>query len=87
MSAFSTPLGSQANMVHDVNITKLLFDCLDAMRVSRDEANELLKDVTELLPDVLAGFVLAFNEHCPGYQGPILYLLLLKFQLLCCKNA
>ncbi|XP_026732455.1 uncharacterized protein LOC113497216 [Trichoplusia ni] len=50
-----TPLGSQANMVHDVNITKLLFDCLDAMRVSRDEANELLKDVTELLPDVLAG--------------------------------
>lgn len=55
---FRTPLGSQANMVFDINVTKLLFDCLDAMRVSREAANELLKDVTDLLPDVVAGFVL-----------------------------
>ncbi|CAH0581322.1 unnamed protein product [Chrysodeixis includens] len=49
-----TPLGSHTN-VHDVNVMKLLFDCLDAMRVSRDDANELLKDVTALLPSIVSG--------------------------------
>ncbi|CAG9785673.1 unnamed protein product [Diatraea saccharalis] len=50
-----TPLGSYVKLVYDVNIQKLLFDCLDSMRVSRDEADELLKDLTSQLPDVTSG--------------------------------
>ncbi|CAK1600977.1 unnamed protein product [Parnassius mnemosyne] len=50
-----TPLGSQTQLIHDVNITKLLYDCLDAMRVTRDDADQLLKDLTDELPDVLSG--------------------------------
>ncbi|KAL0880918.1 hypothetical protein ABMA27_002088 [Loxostege sticticalis] len=50
-----TPLGSQIRMVYDINIMKLLYDCLDAMRVSRDDADELLRELTAQLPDVLSG--------------------------------
>ncbi|XP_053613001.1 cilia- and flagella-associated protein 44 [Plodia interpunctella] len=49
-----TPLGSQVT-VYDVNIMKLLYNCLDAMRVSREEADQLLKELTDMLPDVIAG--------------------------------
>ncbi|XP_059046371.1 cilia- and flagella-associated protein 44 isoform X2 [Achroia grisella] len=50
-----TPLGSQVKMVYDINIMKLLYDCLDAMRVTRDDADQLLRELTSELPDVLAG--------------------------------
>ncbi|CAH2076498.1 unnamed protein product, partial [Iphiclides podalirius] len=50
-----TPLGSQTHFPHDVNVMTLLYDCLDAMRVTRDDADQLLKDLTDELPDVLAG--------------------------------
>ncbi|XP_050665029.1 uncharacterized protein LOC126965446 [Leptidea sinapis] len=50
-----TPLGSQTKLVYDVNIMKLLYDCLDAMRVSRDDADELLRELTAELPDVISG--------------------------------
>lgn len=54
-SGARTPLGSQIRMVYDINIMKLLYDCLDAMRVSRDDADELLRELTAQLPDVLSG--------------------------------
>ncbi|XP_013136912.1 PREDICTED: cilia- and flagella-associated protein 44 [Papilio polytes] len=50
-----TPIGSQTQVVQEVNVMSLLFDCLDAMRVTRDDAEELLKDLTDQLPEVLAG--------------------------------
>ncbi|XP_068632653.1 cilia- and flagella-associated protein 44 [Battus philenor] len=50
-----TPIDSQTQVAHDVNIMSLLYDCLDAMRVTRDDADELLRDLTDQLPDVLAG--------------------------------
>ncbi|RVE42054.1 hypothetical protein evm_013296 [Chilo suppressalis] len=50
-----TPLGSHVNLIYDVNIQKLLFDCLDSMHVSRDEADELLQELTLQLPDVISG--------------------------------
>ncbi|XP_052756190.1 cilia- and flagella-associated protein 44 [Galleria mellonella] len=50
-----TPLGSQVKMVYDINVMKLLYDCLDAMRVTRDDADQLLHELTSELPDVLAG--------------------------------
>ncbi|KAL4703802.1 hypothetical protein ACJJTC_011602 [Scirpophaga incertulas] len=46
---------SQINTDDDVSIIKLIFDCLDAMRVSRDDANKLLKDLATQLPDVISG--------------------------------
>ncbi|XP_030032146.1 cilia- and flagella-associated protein 44 isoform X2 [Manduca sexta] len=50
-----TPLGSQQALIHDVNVMTLLYDCLDAMRVTRDDADELLKDLTVELPDIISG--------------------------------
>ncbi|CAG4986746.1 unnamed protein product [Parnassius apollo] len=56
-----TPLASQTQLISDVNITKLLYDCLDAMRVTRDDADQLLKDLTDELPDVLSGMKSRFE--------------------------
>uniref|UniRef100_A0A2H1VUZ2 SFRICE_008424 n=1 Tax=Spodoptera frugiperda TaxID=7108 RepID=A0A2H1VUZ2_SPOFR len=50
-----TPLGSRTKLRPEVNITTLLYDCLDAMHVSRDDAELLLLDVMKLLPDVVTG--------------------------------
>ncbi|XP_075974116.1 cilia- and flagella-associated protein 44 [Anticarsia gemmatalis] len=50
-----TPLASQTNVVCDINIMKLLYDTLDTMRVTRDDAQELLKDVNAKLPDIISG--------------------------------
>ncbi|KAJ0175517.1 hypothetical protein K1T71_008676 [Dendrolimus kikuchii] len=50
-----TPLGSQLTLVYDVNIMKMLYDCLDAMRVSRDDAQMLLREINAELPDVISG--------------------------------
>ncbi|CAH2108330.1 unnamed protein product [Euphydryas editha] len=50
-----TPLGSQVKLVYEVNLMKLLYDCLDMMRVSRDDAEELLKELTNELPQVVSG--------------------------------
>ncbi|KAI5642684.1 hypothetical protein NE865_05210 [Phthorimaea operculella] len=50
-----TPLSSQHKMIYDVNVVNLLYDCLDSMRVNRDDAEELLKDLTDLLPSVISG--------------------------------
>ncbi|XP_022814799.1 uncharacterized protein LOC111348420 isoform X2 [Spodoptera litura] len=50
-----TPLGSRTKLGREVNITTLLYDCLDAMHVSRDDAELLLVDVMKLLPDVVTG--------------------------------
>ncbi|CAF4862679.1 unnamed protein product [Pieris macdunnoughi] len=49
-----TPLGS-VHLVYDVNVMKLLYDCLDSMRVTRDDADELLRELTAELPDVISG--------------------------------
>lgn len=35
---------------------KLLYDCLDMMRVSRDDAEELLEELTKELPQVVSGY-------------------------------
>jgi hypothetical protein len=52
-------------MVYDVNIMKLLYDCLDAMRVSRDDADELLRDLSSQLPEVISGLVKKIEKlHC-----------------------
>nr|XP_049696276.1 cilia- and flagella-associated protein 44 isoform X2 [Helicoverpa armigera] len=50
-----TPLISKTEMTENVTSMMLLFDCLDAMRLSRDEAELLLKDVMTMLPDVMTG--------------------------------
>ncbi|XP_052739568.1 cilia- and flagella-associated protein 44 [Bicyclus anynana] len=50
-----TPLGSHVKLVYEVNLMKLLYDCLDMMRVSRDEADVLLQDLTNELPKILSG--------------------------------
>uniref|UniRef100_A0A2A4JET3 Cilia- and flagella-associated protein 44 n=1 Tax=Heliothis virescens TaxID=7102 RepID=A0A2A4JET3_HELVI len=50
-----SPLGSRTQLKKGVNIMMLLFDCLDAMRVSRDEAEVLLREIMALLPDVMIG--------------------------------
>ncbi|CAB3223441.1 unnamed protein product [Arctia plantaginis] len=39
----------------DVNTMKLLFDALDVMRVTRDDAQALLADINERLPDIISG--------------------------------
>ncbi|XP_045494848.1 cilia- and flagella-associated protein 44 [Colias croceus] len=49
-----TPLGS-VQLVYDVNVMKLLYDCLDSMRVTRDDADELLRELTAELADVISG--------------------------------
>lgn len=54
---FSTPLGSQMKSIYDINVMKLLYDCLDAMRVTRDDADELLQELTSELPEVISGSV------------------------------
>ncbi|XP_072939178.1 cilia- and flagella-associated protein 44 [Epargyreus clarus] len=50
-----TPLGSTVKLVYDINVMKLLYDCLDAMRVTRDDADQLLRELTAELPDVISG--------------------------------
>ncbi|PZC76403.1 hypothetical protein B5X24_HaOG204702 [Helicoverpa armigera] len=50
-----TPLGSRTQIKSSVNIMMMLFDCLDAMRVSRDEAEVLLREIMGLLPEVMTG--------------------------------
>ncbi|XP_045768159.1 cilia- and flagella-associated protein 44 isoform X2 [Maniola jurtina] len=50
-----TPLGSHVKLVYEVNLMKLLYDCLDMMRVSRDEADVLLQELTNELPKVISG--------------------------------
>ncbi|CAH0714428.1 unnamed protein product, partial [Brenthis ino] len=50
-----TPLGSQVKLVYEVNLMKLLYDCLDTMRVTRDDAEELLQELTTELPKVVSG--------------------------------
>lgn len=52
-----TPLGSRAKLVYEVNLMKLLYDCLDMMRVSRDDAEDLLRELTTELRKVLSGLV------------------------------
>lgn len=54
MKCSRTPLGS-VQLVYDVNVMKLLYDCLDSMRVTRDDADELLRELTAELPDVISG--------------------------------
>ncbi|KAM3964257.1 cilia- and flagella-associated protein 44 [Aphomia sociella] len=49
------PLGAQIRTMYDINVMKLLYDCLDAMHVTRDDADQLLRELTSVLPDVLAG--------------------------------
>lgn len=43
-------------LVYDVNVMKLLYDCLDSMRITRDDAPQLLKELNEMLPDVISGY-------------------------------
>ncbi|XP_049868169.1 cilia- and flagella-associated protein 44 [Pectinophora gossypiella] len=50
-----TPLSSQSKMIHEVNVMKLLYDCLDAMRHTREDADLLLKDLTDAMPEVFCG--------------------------------
>ncbi|CAH2265748.1 jg7937 [Pararge aegeria aegeria] len=50
-----TPLGSHVKLVYEVNLMKLLYDCLDMMRVSRDEADVLLQELTNELPKIISG--------------------------------
>lgn len=50
-----TPLGSHVKLVYEVNLMKLLYDCLDIMRVSRDDAGALLQELTNELPQVISG--------------------------------
>ncbi|XP_026491825.2 cilia- and flagella-associated protein 44 [Vanessa tameamea] len=50
-----TPLGSQVKIVYEVNLMKLLYDCLDLMRVTRDDAEELLQELTAELTKVVSG--------------------------------
>ncbi|CAG9578714.1 unnamed protein product [Danaus chrysippus] len=56
-----TPLGSRAKLVYEVNLMKLLYDCLDMMRVSRDDAEDLLRELTTELRKVLSGSKTRFD--------------------------
>ncbi|KAJ8730764.1 hypothetical protein PYW08_002177 [Mythimna loreyi] len=51
----TAPLVSQLELGREMNVTNLLFDCLDAMRVTRDDAEILLRDVMDRLPEVMTG--------------------------------
>lgn len=41
--------------MYDVNIMRLIYDALDLMRITRDDAESLLKELSEEVPEVLTG--------------------------------
>ncbi|XP_063361265.1 cilia- and flagella-associated protein 44 [Cydia amplana] len=46
---------ASADAPYDVNIMKLLYDALDTLHASRDDATQLMRDLTAVLPEVLSG--------------------------------
>ncbi|XP_026315646.1 cilia- and flagella-associated protein 44 isoform X2 [Hyposmocoma kahamanoa] len=50
-----TPLGSQTALIYDVNIMRLIYDALDLMKFSRENADSLLKELSAEVPEMLTG--------------------------------
>lgn len=42
-------------MIYDVNVMRLIYDALDVMRITRDDAQSLLKDLSAEVPEMLTG--------------------------------
>lgn len=52
---FSTPIGSQTALIYDINVMRLIYDALDVMKITRDDADSLLKELSAEVPEMLTG--------------------------------